>query len=198
MVGSLSTQRTDPSPQASPSGLPSWYWIAMLAMTGVVIMNWFVLGPSHPVCALTVTGWTYGLLPGTAGPAVRLLPRHWFRVTRGERVLHRMLGVEVFDWLLERSSYNRHVARPLRGFDGTRAGLPSLELGLRANVSAHVACFALHILLATVARVTGHSWGAAIWMLLPGVVVHVYPVLLQRSIMLRIQPLLEDSPRRPR
>jgi hypothetical protein len=30
-------------------------------------------------------------------------------------------------------------------------------------------------------------------MLLPGVVVHLYPVLLQRSIMLRLQPLLDNS-----
>jgi hypothetical protein len=30
-------------------------------------------------------------------------------------------------------------------------------------------------------------------MLLPGVVVHLYPVLLQRSIMLRLQPLLEKT-----
>jgi hypothetical protein len=36
----------------------------------------------------------------------------------------------------------------------------------------------------------GHPWGA-LGILLPGVVVHLYPALLQRSIMLRVQPLLE-------
>jgi len=30
-------------------------------------------------------------------------------------------------------------------------------------------------------------------MLLPGVVVHLYPVLLQRSIMRRLQPLLDKT-----
>jgi hypothetical protein len=46
------------------------------------------------------------------------------------------------------------------------------------------------VLLAAVALFTGYPWGA-LWILLPGVVVHLYPVLLQRSIMLRLQPLLD-------
>jgi hypothetical protein len=45
---------------------------------------------------------------------------------------------------------------------------------------------------AALAVLTGHAWGA-LWILLPGVVVHLYPVLLQRSIMLRLQPLLDKS-----
>jgi hypothetical protein len=189
----VSTERTEPSPQAKSLYLPWWYWVANLANTGVVILMWFVLGPSHPIYVLAVIGWTWGLLPGAAGPAVRILPRRWFRVSTGERILHRLLGVGIFDWLLERSAYNRHIARPMRGFDGTRAGLPSLELSLRSNASAHGSCFAIHVLLATVALSTGHPWGTALWILLPGVVIHVYPVLLQRSIMLRIQPLLDRS-----
>jgi hypothetical protein len=46
--------------------------------------------------------------------------------------------------------------------------------------------------LAAVALFTGHPWGALL-ILLPGVVLHLYPVLLQRSIMLRLQPLLDKS-----
>ena len=100
----MSTERTEPSPQAKSLYLPWWYWVANLANTGVVILTWFVLGPSHPIYALAVIGWTWGLLPGAAGPAVRILPRRWFRVSKGERILHRMLGVGIFDWLLERSA----------------------------------------------------------------------------------------------
>jgi len=129
-----------------------------------------------------VVAWTFALGPGVAVPVMRRLPRHWFRVPAGERVLHRMLGVGIFGWLLERSGWNRHVADPMRGFDGTRAGLPSLELSVRGGAAAHGTCFAIHIRLAAVALFTGPPWGA-LWMLLPGVVVHLYPVLLQRSIM---------------
>ena len=63
---------------------------------------------------------------------------------------------------------------------------------MRGGAGAHGACFAIHALLAAVALFTGHPWGA-LWILLPGVVVHLYPVLLQRSIMLRLQPLLDKS-----
>ena len=82
----------------------------MLFWAGVLIFCWFARGPGHPVYALIVTIWTWLLGPGVAGPVMRRLPRRWFRVPAGERVLHRMLGVGIFGWLLERSGWNRHVA----------------------------------------------------------------------------------------
>ena len=167
------------------------YWPAMLIWAGVLIIWWFTRGPGHPVVALILTTWTWLLGPGVAGPVMRRLPRQWFRVPAGERILHRMLGVGIFGWLLERSGWNRHLAEPMRGFDGTRAGLPSLEGSVRGAASAHGTSFAVHMLLAAVALFTGHPWGA-LWILLPGVVLHLYPVLLQRSIMLRLQPLLNE------
>jgi hypothetical protein len=97
--------------------LPWWYWIANLVMTVVVILTWFVLvGPGHPLFGLTVVVWTFGLSPGIAGPAMRILPSNWFHVPNGERIFHRVLGVGSFEWLLEHSTYNHHIARPLRGF----------------------------------------------------------------------------------
>jgi hypothetical protein len=168
------------------------YWPMMLLWAGMLVLLWFALGPSHPYYALLVVGWTWLLGPGVAGPAMRRLPRRWFRVPPGERVLHRMLGVGRFGWLLERSGWNRRLAEPMRAFDGRRAGLLSLERSVRGAASAHGTCFAIHVLLAAVALFTGHRWGA-LWMLLPGVVPHLYPVLLQRSIMLRLQPLLDKS-----
>ena len=103
-----------------------------------------------------------------AGPAIRRLPRHWFRVPAGERMLHCMLGVGIFRWLLERSGWEPLVHK--REFYATKAGLLSLEVALRINASAHGTCFALHILLAALALFTGHPWGA-LGILLPGVCV---------------------------
>jgi hypothetical protein len=164
----------------------------MLSGAGMLALLWFVLGPNNPYYALMVVAWTWVLGPGVAGPVTRRLPRHWFRVPAGERVLHRMLGVEIFRSLLERSGWNRHLAGPMRGFDGSRSGLRSLEQSVRGAASAHGTCFAIHVLLAVVALFTANAWGA-LWMLLPGMVPHLYPVLLQRSIMLRLQPLLDKS-----
>ena len=166
------------------------YWAAVLFSSGMAVFFWLAFGPSHPWNAVTVTGATLVLGFGVAAPVMRRVPRHWFRVPAGERVLHRMLGVDIFRWLLERSGWERHVHK--REFHATRAGLPGLEVGLRSNVCAHGTCFAIHIVLAALALVTGHRWGA-LWILLAGVPVHLYPVLLQRSIRLRLQPLLDKS-----
>jgi hypothetical protein len=117
-------------------------------------------------------------------------------VPAGERGLHRIAGVGIFDWLLEVSGWNRRVAKPLRGFSGKRAGLHALEQSVRGNICAHGTCFAIHLLLAGVALFSRHPWTAALYMLLPGVVVHLYPVLLQRSLMLRLQPLLDQAGQR--
>jgi hypothetical protein len=174
------------------------YWAGMLFMAGLLVERWFDddMGPDHPAYALLVTVWSFFLTPGVAIPAVllviRLLPRDWFRVPAGERLCHRMLGVGTFGWLLERSGWNRHVVVPMRRFDGTRAGLRRLEQSALGGIIAHGACFAVHVLLAAAAVFTRHPWGA-LWILLPGMVLHLYPMLLQRSIMLRLQRLSGES-----
>ena len=140
---------------------------------------------------MSVACGTCALVPAVPAPAVvRRVPRRWFHVPAGERVLHRIVGVGAFGWLLDVSGWNRHVLEPLRGFSGKRAGLLSLEQSVRAGAVSHGICFAIHVLLAVLALFSRHPLRGALWMLLPEVVVHLYPVLVQRSIMLRLQPLL--------
>ena len=172
------------------------YWIGMLFVAGLLIDRWFDddIGPDHPAYALLVTTWTFFLTPGVAIPlfclrdsASPLVPRPRGRARTPPHARRRHLRLAARALRME--SPHR---RPLRGFDGTRAGLPSLERSARGGIIAHGACFAIHVLLAAAALFTGHPWGA-LWILLPGVVLHLYPVLLQRSIMLRLQPLLDKS-----
>jgi hypothetical protein len=103
--------------------------------------------------------------------------------------------VGVFGWLLNRSGYNRRFVQPMSGSFANRAGLTRRALAARMSASAHAACFGIHLALA-VALFTGHTRGA-LWILWPGVVVHLYPVLLQRSIMLPLQPLLGQLAAKP-
>jgi hypothetical protein len=127
--------------------------------------------------------------PGLVAPSIRFLPPRWWYVPARERVLHRILGVSIFAWLLERSGWNRHAVYPVWGSSITRARLAFRAVAARAGGGAHAACFVVHALLAVAALVSGYPWGA-LAILLPGVVIHLYPALLQRSIMLRVQPLL--------
>jgi Glycosyl-4,4'-diaponeurosporenoate acyltransferase len=168
-----------------------WYRLALLLLVTYLTVLWFVLGPSNPLYAVSVLWGTCSLVPAVPAAVMRRVPRQWFRVPPGERVLHRIVGVGIFGWLLDVSGWNRHVPEPLRGFSGKRAGLPSLEQSARAGALAHGICFAIHVLLAVLALFSRHPWSGTLWMLLPGIVVHLYPVLLQRSIMLRLQPLLD-------
>jgi hypothetical protein len=168
------------------------YWIGMLIGAGILIVFWFDgdIGPSHPVFALALIIWTAVLTAGVAVPVLRRLPPRWCRVPAGERVLHLILGVWIFAWLLERSGWNRRTVYPVWGYSITRTRLPVRVRAARGGGGAHGFCFAIHILLAAIALFTGHPRGA-LWILLPGVVVHFYPLLLQRSIMLRLQPLMD-------
>jgi hypothetical protein len=178
-----------------------WFCLIYLLFLAVYItVFWFILGPASKVAGAT-TPWyavsvacgTFGLVVAVPAPAVmRRAPRQWFRVPARERLLHRVLGVGVFGWLLDVSGWN-HLIKPIRGFSGNRASLLSLDRSARAAVVSHGICFAIHVLLAVLALFSRHPWSAALWLLLPGVVVHLYPVLLQRSIMLRLQPLLDEA-----
>jgi hypothetical protein len=178
-----------------------WFRLIYLLFWAMyVTVFWFVLGPASKVAGAT-TPWyavsvawaTSALVVVVPSPVVRRLPRQWFRVHAGERVIHRMLGVGVFGWLLEVSGWNRRVLKPLRGFSGKKAGLLSLEQDVRTSAASHGLCFGVHVLLAVLALFGTHPWRGALWMLLPGIPIHLYPVLLQRSIMLRLQPLLDKT-----
>lgn len=193
-----------PSPKANPLDVcfrSVWFRVSYLVLFATyTTVFWFVLGPASkfagattPWYSVSVACGTFGLVIAVPAPAiVRRVPRQWFRVPAGERVLHRMAGVGIFGWLLDVSGWNRRVLEPLRGFAGNRAGLTSLEKLVQAAAVSHGICFAVHVLLAVLALFSRHPWSAALWMLLPGVVVHLYPVLLQRSILLRLQPLLDN------
>ncbi len=194
-----------PEPKTNPKDVffqSVWFRLTyLLLLTIYTTVLWFILGPASKVAEATTPWYAVSVACGTCGlviavpaPAIaRCLPPRWFRVPARERLLHRLLGVDVFNGFLNISGWNSNVLEPLRGFSGKRAGLPSLEQSLRAAAVSHGICFTIHILLAVLALFTRHPWSAALWMLFPGVVIHVYPVLLQRSIMLRLQPLLDKT-----
>ena len=183
MAGNASSSAGANDPGRVVTHLITW------SVAAFAVYLWFDMGPDDPMVAVVVTGWTLNLglvvIPLALG-----LPQRWFRVPAGEHILHRLLGVPAFGWLLDYSGWNRRVALPSRNCKVTRANLPRLHLTMRAAAGAHAIAFVPHLALAALALATGHATGA-LWILLSGVAVHLYPVLLQRSMLLRLQPLLD-------
>jgi hypothetical protein len=176
-----------PETRAIARWQPPAQWLThaiTLGMGGLVLYLWFEPGPDHPVYGVIVSAWTLNLGLSVVPIALRI-PERWYHVPSGERVVHRILGVAGFNALLDWSGWNGLVL-PTRG-PVNRANLPHLHLCMRGAAGAHAIAFAVHLLMTAAALLTGHPWGA-LWILLPGVAVHLYPVLLQRSNMLRLQP----------
>ena len=175
----------------------TWYRLVVLLMTLLVPFSWSTTGPGNLAFAIQVIGWTFVLDPVLIDLVERFMPDSWFHVPKSERVIHRLLGVSIFSRLLELSGWNNVIVRPIlkteRYRPGTKASLVVRANSARRGGGAHAICFALHALLAAATLFAGYPWNA-LWVLLPGVVVHLYPTLLQRSILLRLQPLLDRVP----
>jgi hypothetical protein len=172
----------------------TWYRLVLLILAVFLTVAWSDAAPSNPGYALVLALATASLEPAIPFAIVQLVPRRWLHVPRGEGVLHRIVGIGIFGRLLDLIGWN-NLIRPMRGFTGTRAGLLALQEHARFGAVAHAICFAIHAALAVLALFAHHPWRGALWMLWPALILHFYPTLLQRSIMLRIQPLLDRTDR---
>jgi hypothetical protein len=184
----------NPSPMAESMAVfhTAWYRLALLFYAAFLAVLGFLAGPSNPPYALMVAWGTASLEPAIPVAVMRHVPLRWLQVPQGERMLHRILGVGIFGRLLDLIGWNSLI-RPMRGFTGTRAGLLGLREHARFGAIGHGICFAIHAAFAILALFTDHPWRGALWMLWPGMILHLYPTLLQRSILLRIQPLLAKA-----
>jgi len=154
---------------------------------------WVFLGPGNPLTAMMITFCTANLVLAVI-PLALLIPARFYHVRPRERWLHRLLGVPAFGWLLDRSGWNRKVALALRQLAISRDTLPRLLTTIHGTEGAHAIAFLPHMALATLAYRTGHPWGT-FWMMLSGIVLHLYPVMLQRWMTLRVAPLVRRAGR---
>ncbi len=92
------------------------------------------------------------------------------------------------------------LKRPAESSDPAAAGIyrqqgrPAFAKGACwSGAVAHGLCLAIHIVLAILALFRAQPWSSVLWILLPAVIVHLYPLLLQRALILRLQPLLDRT-----
>ncbi|GAB3712698.1 hypothetical protein GCM10027590_06950 [Nocardiopsis nanhaiensis] len=160
---------------------------AAVSTAAAVAAAWIMIGPTGFVFAwiahfMLMAGVSVAL-DARSGP----LQHAWFRVRRWEVPLYGRLGARLYGRVLGAVGWNRVVERG-RGFDGTRAGLTGLDQHTRSSEAGHLLCLAVALALAAAAVSMG-SWTGALWLLGLGVLLHVYPVMLQRLLRVRIQVL---------
>jgi hypothetical protein len=115
------------------------------------------------------------------------LDHRWFVVQSWEPRSYRTMGAPLFERGLSAIGWNRLV-EGTRAFDGSGAGLPALDEHTRRSELAHLVCFLVAVVVAAGA-VWSRWWSGAAWLVGLGVVVHLYPVMLQRLLRGRIQSL---------
>jgi hypothetical protein len=115
----------------------------------------------------------------------------WYRVRSWEPGLYRALGVFGFMRLLRLVGWER-ANRKAKKFDGTRASLPAYERATRSSEFNHAVLAVVGVWMTATALAFG-AWDCAAWLLGVNVFLHVYPVMLQRTMRARVQRLLGVS-----
>ena len=160
---------------------------AAVCTAAAVAAAWMMVGPTGFAFAwiahFVLMAGVSVALDARSGP----LEHPWFRVRSWEAPLYGRIGACLYGRALDAIGWNRVVERG-RGFDGTRAGLAGLDRHTRSSEAGHLLCLVVASALAVAAVLAG-SWAGALWLLGLGAVLHVYPVMLQRLLRVRIQVL---------
>ncbi|WP_394253481.1 glycosyl-4,4'-diaponeurosporenoate acyltransferase CrtO family protein [Arthrobacter pityocampae] len=150
---------------------------------GLAIAGWWAIRPDYLVFALSVQGGFLfmGLL---AGPALVDAGRSRYRVSAFEPRLYTLLGAELLRRVLDLVGWNRLI-RQLRHSETGPSGLARFLRGAEQSETAHLLGAAATLLLAVTAAVMGHTQGSG-QILLIGMILHAYPVMIQRIVRYRI------------
>ena len=162
--------------------------VAAAAVVGTAAAAFGVRGPAFAwIAHFMMMAWTSAVLQ-VVQP---LLRSRWFHVRAWEPRVYRRLGVLQFGALLRRVGWERAMS-PGRPFDGTRSSLPGLERRTRMSEFAHLVLGAVGTGMVGVA-VAHHAWDAAAWLFAANVVLHAYPIMLQRVVRARLYRIRQPS-----
>jgi hypothetical protein len=166
--------------------------LAATAVTaGVIVAAWIVIGPTGFAfawvfhCMLmfwVVVAWEARPTPLTS---------RWFRVRTWEATVYRAVGVRRYGRALDAIGWNARITRD-RGFDRTRAGLRVLDRHTRRSEAGHLWCLLVTVVVAGVVAATD-GWNGVGWLAGLAVLLHLYPVMLQRLLRTRIRAVLDAS-----
>lgn len=154
---------------------------------GAIAAAWLFIGPTGFSFALVSHFVLMAWVSSIVGPRVQFPNLGWFRVGHWESRLYPALGVRLFGKLLDVIGWNRVIAKE-RGFNGTREGLQELDQHTRRSEVGHSICLVVTVPMALGVLSTG-TWQGAAWLVVLGLLLHLYSALLQRLLRARIQSI---------
>ncbi len=150
---------------------------------GLAAACWSAIGPDHAVFAFTVQG-GFLFMALLTGPALVDARRSRYRVRGFEPRLYALLGAELVRRVLDVVRWNRVIGQMRRSESGASM-LARFLRGTEQSETAHLLGLTATSVMAVLAAATTHLQGA--WqILLVGVVLHGYPVMIQRIVRFRI------------
>jgi hypothetical protein len=162
--------------------------VGAAAVVGTAAAALGVRGPAFAwITHFVMMAWTSAVLE-VVQP---LLRSRWFHVRDREPLVYRRLGVLQYGAVLRRVGWERATSSG-RSFDGTRSSLPDLERRTRMSEFAHVVLGVFGTGMVVVALAC-HAWDAAAWLFVANVVLHAYPIMLQRVLRARLHRLLQSA-----
>ncbi|KNC19058.1 hypothetical protein AC792_07970 [Arthrobacter sp. RIT-PI-e] len=158
--------------------------MAGLGVGGILaITGWFAIGPDHIIYAVVVKC-GFLLMALLAGPVMVDIGRSRYQVNNLEPRIYMLLGAEVVRRVLDIVGWNRVIKQMRRSEDGG-SGLARFLRGTEQSETAHLLGAAATVTLAITAAVTHHPLGA-VQVLVLGLLLHGYPVMIQRIVRAKI------------
>lgn len=162
---------------------------------GLTLASWFAIGPDHVVFAFAVQG-GFLFMALLMGPALVDAHRTRYQVKAFEPRLYALLGAELVRRVLDVVGWNRIIGR-MRQSESGASMLARFIRGTEQSETAHLLGVAATLVVAGIAAATTHFQGA--WqVLLVGLVLHGYPVMIQRIVRFKITSRRTSICREPR
>jgi hypothetical protein len=155
---------------------------------GLPVAGWFAIGPDHVVYAVVVQG-AFLLMALLIGPSLVDVNRSRYKVRKFEALIYTLLGAEALRRVLDFGGWNRAI-KQMRQEQGAashrrQSGRDRVLRGTEQSETGHFLGITATGALSLVAVLTSHPVGA-LQILLVGVILHLYPVMIQRLVRSRL------------
>ncbi|MCR2826395.1 hypothetical protein [Microbacterium sp. zg.Y909] len=163
--------------------------IVLGAISVMTTSLWSSIGPEHGAFPFCVALMSFAFPIFIGAELAKRIPAGAFRISARSNRLFAALGVKVFDRILTFIRWNALVLN-MRKPVTKPSDLQPLAFDLRSAAVGHGCGLLVHVVIAAIALSAGYM-EASLWILLPSVPLHAYPIMLQLVNLRRIDGIHE-------